>query len=228
MQSKGVIFASPKDDDKVRDYGMRVLETGAIFFHLKSLVKCPNRTKMLSTLKAVLVALISTGDRAQYPVAIMRMLITQFSLLGQREAAEMFHQSTVNTKGREDSHVPVDQVVEWNVKNQKRHIKHLMSNRSNEVAIKRRSTALGDISSVSTKFDKNVGTRERHRSKNKEPSSEDVETIFGDLKVVRPFKDGRETRSHKYFEKIEPSAVNSFDGSCLVGNFHTHKGNFHI
>ena len=78
------------------------------------------------------------------------MFIQQNSLLPLKEACQVFHSCFVNTKGFKDSHVPADMQMEWIVKCNKHHIKHMFSHQSKS-NIESKSESLPGIDEISKK-----------------------------------------------------------------------------
>ena len=57
------------------------------------------------------------------------MLFQQFSLLSDKQANQVLHACFVNTKSHPDTNVPADLQMEWVVKQNKSHIKHIILTR---------------------------------------------------------------------------------------------------
>ena len=156
-----VVISTPKPD-KIKDYANLVLELGTQFSLLLKLCKSPSREKMLPLLKMVMVTLKANNPLAKYPLELLRFFVLQYSLLSEKDARQMFHQCFVNTKGHANSYVPCDLVMEWQVRDQKRHIKHMFANKT-ESNILARTTALGGIEKIAKNYDIDAGVRQRSK-----------------------------------------------------------------
>ena len=218
-----MVFSQPKAD-KVKDYSHLVLESGTQFFHLLQQCKSPDRKVMLPLLKMLMMTLKCNNSMAKYPLEILRMLVQQYSLLSEQDAHQTFHQCFVNTKGKPNTHVPCDLVMEWSVRDEKRHIKHMVSNK-NDDSVLQRSSALGGIERIAHNFDTKTGVRIRSKKHSEISSIPDEKKIIDDLRKIRPFKHDP-GRKFEQFEKVVPSMLEHYKGHTFRTWFLKHKGLF--
>ena len=98
------------EPDKVKDYAHYSLEVGMTFTYFLQLVKNPDRNKMLSLLKMMMLQLRGLSINAKYPKEILRMLVQQYSVMGLREACQVFQACFVNIHGKPNEDIPADLV----------------------------------------------------------------------------------------------------------------------
>ena len=222
---KGIIKTfRDKKPDKVKDYGHLTLEVGITFLYFLEMTRCPNRKKMLALLKVMMLQLKGRNIKAKYPKEILRMLVQQYSVIGLRDACQIFHACFVNLDGKVDGHVPVDLVQEWQVKESKSHIKHMFSNKS-ESNIENRTAALPGIHTIAKNFDTQAGTVIRAKKHKQKESTEDELTIMDDLHNVKPFQH-TEGRAYQQFNHIPKSFLQKI-GNCSLQNwFESNKLSF--
>ena len=218
-----VVIAPPKPD-KVKDYARLVLELGTQFFLLLRICKTASWDKMLPLLKVLLLTLKANNEQAKYALELLRFLVIQYSLLSEKDAAQMFDQLFVNTKGLADSHVPCDLVMEWQVRDQKKHLKHMFSNKT-EANILARSTALGGLEKIGKNYDDVIGVRARAKRHNKLSALCDERLLIEDLRGLRPFRHNP-GRAHRQFPQVKPTITDLFNGAKFHQWFHKHKNVF--
>ena len=207
--------------DKVKDYAHNALESGLTFMLFLELVKTPERESLLSLFKMMMLLLRGRNINAKYPLEILRLLIQQYSLLPLQEACQTFHMCFVNTKGKVDSHVPADLQNEWIVKEQKKHLKHMYSNKTTD-NIYTQSAALPGITEIADHFDNELDTVQR-TSRHSRLSTEDEELhMIKDMRQVRPFQH-IEGRHYSHFRTIPRSKLDSVDGYLLNAWINKHK-----
>ena len=120
----------------------------------------------------------------------------------------------MNTNGKTDGHVPADLQLEWIVKQQKEHIKHMFSNKTPEF-IESKSSALLGIQSISNNFDNTCETVVRSKKHQTKESCEDELNMMDDLRNVKPFHH-QEGRSYESFKSFPRSQIKKLDGQCMV------------
>ena len=212
---------APPAPDKVKAYGHLVLELGTQFHYLLELMKAPSRERLLPIFKMLLTTMKANNTQAKYPLEILRLLIQQYSLFPLDEACQLLNQCFVNTHGKPNSFVPCDQVMEWNVRDCKRHVKHMFSNK-NEANISVRSAALGSMEQIALNYDKSASVIDRHRGNKHTSSLEDEVRMIEDLRELRPFEH-TPNRQHRNFIHVEDSIMRHFDGHRFNVWFHKHK-----
>jgi hypothetical protein len=215
------VVLGPVAPDKVKDYGHQVLELGTMYQHLLDLCKCPNREQLLALLKMLMITLKCNNNRSKYALEILRFLMQQYSLLPEKEARQTFHQLFVNTRGTFNAHIPCDLAMEWQVRDEKRHLKHMFSNKTT-TNILARSSALGGIEKISQNFDEQANVRIRSKKHNHVSALADEARMIEDLRSVRPFQHSP-GRKHTHFTQIESSVLQSFDGCKFKMWFDKHK-----
>ena len=201
----------PPEPNRIKDYAQLVLECGTQYMYLLKLCKSPDRDRMLGLLKMLMVTMKSNNNLAKYPLDILRMLVQQYSVFPQRQAHQTFYQTFVNTRGKADTYIPCDLAMEWAVRDEKRHVKHMVSNKTDS-NILNRSSALGGIEKIACHFDIEEGTRDRSKRHSHLSALADEVRIIEDLRTIRPFKSTAEKRDHSKFKNIAPSMLQHFDG----------------
>ena len=210
--------------DKVKDYGHYALECGLTFRFFLSLMKTPDRKPILAVFKMMMVQLKARNPKAKYPLEILRMLVQQYSLMPLRQACQVLYACFVNTKGKFDSHVPADLQMEWIIKEEKKQIKHMYSNKTVS-NIEARSSALPGLSSIAKNFDKTASTVVRAKKHQRKDASQDELSMMDDLRRLRPFCH-QEGRRHHEFPNVPKSQVKNFDGMKFNSWFEKHKNGF--
>ncbi|CAC5407911.1 unnamed protein product [Mytilus coruscus] len=189
--------------DKVKDYAHYSLEVGLIFSYFLNLCKEPVREQFLPLLKMMMVQLRGHSINAKYPKEILRMLVQQYSVMGLQESCQVFCASFVNLHWRKDGNVPADLVQEWSVKESKKHIKHMFSNKEN-LTIEHTTSALPSIHKIASNFDVEVGTLVRAKRHKDKSYDDEICVIMEDLREILPFTH-KEGRSYETFKNIPKS-----------------------
>ena len=197
-----LVMEERKPDFK-KNYAHRLLETGTVFWYYTKLWKTPDRSRIIALSKIMLQHLRAKTINAKYPGEMLRMIIVQKSQLSLKEAHQQMYAGFVNTKGTHDSHVPADLAMEWQVKDDKRQINHLTSNKGSTDLIQNRTAALPTIAAVSKNYDASACTVDRGCGGSKHDAQEDEISMMADLRVVRPFNhvEGRAYDRHKTISK---------------------------
>ena len=222
---KGIVHTiRDKQPDKIKDYGHLVLESGITFLYFLELVKRPNRQKMLALLKMMMLQMKGRNTKAKYPREILRLLVQQYSVIGLRDACQIFHACFVNLDGSEDGHVAADLVQEWQVKESKSHIKHMYSNKS-ESNIEHRTAAIPGIHAIAKNFDDQAGTIIRAKKHKQKDSKEDELKIINDLRKIKPFYH-TEGRAYHGFQRIPRSFLQKIGNCSLQAWFESNKLSF--
>ena len=202
-----------KQPDKIKDYGHLMLEDGTTFTYFLEMVKRPNRENMLALLKMMMLQTKGRNIKAKYPREILRMLVQQYSVMGLKDACQVFHACFVNVDGKEDGHVPADLVQEWQVRESKAHIKHMFSNKS-ESNIEHHTAAIPGIHAIAQNFDAQAGTIIRAKKHRQKDSKEDELKIMNDLRNLKPFQH-TEGRAYQQFPNIPKSFLQKI-GNCSL------------
>ena len=203
----------PKEEDHVKNYGHLTLEFGLVYMYFLQLCHSPHRMKFLATLKMMMLMLKAKNRQAKYPLEILRYLIQQCSLLPEDRAIHVFYSNFVNQQGRLNTFLPADQNMEWCVRQNKRLIKHMYSNKSNEnIAIK--SAAMPGLAEIGEEFDKECDVVHRSKAHSTRNVEIDELRMIRDLGNVKPFQyqPGRKFESTKLGNMV-PSIMKLFDGS---------------
>ncbi len=186
--------------DRVKTYGQLVLELGLVFRNFHESISIPNRPRMLRTLKLMMTILKANNNLSKYADEILRFVVCQQHILPEKEAYQVFYGLFVNTRGKLDSHIPCDLAMEWLVRVTKRHIKHIMSNKT-EKNIERKTQSLACLMDISKNFQKASSVMVRSKQHKTASSLNDERLMIEDLRTVKPFtlQDGR------YFPHFENS-----------------------
>ncbi|XP_048259402.1 uncharacterized protein LOC124149723 [Haliotis rufescens] len=110
-----------------------------------------------------------------------------------------------DTRGQADLRTPADLQMEWLVREEKKHIKHMYSNKT-ESNIMSRSSALSGIHDIAEQFDRTACTLVGSNTQKRTSADEDELYIIDDLHKVMPF-DHQEGRAYIKFPDIPKSQV---------------------
>ena len=211
------------EQDHKKTYGHYVLEGGLTFMYFLELCKRPDRQRLLRLFKLMMMQLKGRTTHAKYPLEILMMLFQQLSILSERRAHQVLHGSFVNTKGRPDTNVPADLQMEWLVKHNKRHIKHMFSNKSTS-NIYTKSSALPGFYAISRNFDNDADVLIRSKRHNHKEVERDELQMMDDLRKVRPFE-YQAGRSYlpRLFKRLKVSQTKNLTYKKLKKWFDTHK-----
>ena len=197
----------PQVGDHVKNYGHRVLEIGLLYKNWLDFIKLPDRDRGLRLLKLMMPVFKANNNLSKYSYEIMRLLVHQLCVLSEREAHKEFYGMFVNTKGRLDSNIAVDDRMECHVAKVKKHVKHMYSNRT-DANIAKRSLSFAGMSDVAENYDKVSGVIVRSKKHTTQASYGDELSMIEDLRQIRPFRYTRH-RYHEGFERIECSCLES-------------------
>lgn len=187
-------------EDGVKNYGHLVLELGLLFKSLLDLCKTPSRERGLRLLKLAMVHFKANNWLSKYAYEIMRFLVHQKSILSEKEAHEEFCGLFVNTKGGLDRHIPCDLRMEFLVKQIKKNIKHMFSNKTDK-NISVRTSALPALNDIAENFDKCTNVLVRAKKHSDADSKKDETDIINDLRQLSPFQ-FQAGRIHEAFPKV--------------------------
>lgn len=134
--------------DRVRAYSKQLLELGLLFKNTLDFECMPERERGLRIFKLLMLYFKSHKNLSKYAFEILRLLVHQQSLLSERKAHEEFYGLFVNTKGRYNGQIPVDLRMAFHVKEVKKHIKHMASNKTHS-NISNRTKAISCIKEIS-------------------------------------------------------------------------------
>lgn len=191
--------------DKVKSYFSQVLELGLCFRNFHQAYKVPHRLRMIRTMKLMMVLIRGQSPKSSYPDEILRFVVLQQCVYSPREAQQMFAAMQVNTRGKQDSNIPVDLQMEYIVKSSKRHIGHMQSNKS-QTNIERKTGALAAINQVMEKYDESTETLIRSKKHTHTSALADELSMVEDLRTVRPFQH-QAGRSYPQFDHIKPTLI---------------------
>ncbi len=215
--------AAPEPDYK-KQHGHLVLELGTMFTYMCELIKCPNRERIICAVKMLLPMMKTNNPGAKYPLELLRFMVQQLSLLPIDEASRVLHACFVNTRGQINTHVPADQQMEWIVKANKKHIKHMYGNK-NEKTIKKKSSAIPGVQEIANNFDDHSNVIIRSKKHSERSAEQDELTILEELHQVRPFRHVS-GRAYTSFPNINSSMLDSFDGNKFRAWFYEKKDTF--
>lgn len=183
---KEKVFKTPESDG-IQDYGKLVLDLGLLYMTFLDQCKVPNQGQMLSTLKMMLVIFKANNNLSKYAYEVLRFLMQQLTLCTQQQAHDVFHSMFVNTHGRINSHIPSDMKMETIVSEQKKHIKHMYSNKLDDEVIRKKSQAIHGINRIAEGFDTATSVVVRATAHKTISSLGDERAMVQDLRKVRPF-----------------------------------------
>lgn len=192
-------------EDHVKNYGHRVLEFGLLFKDWLDLIKLPDCDRGIALLKLTMPILKASNNLSKYSYEIMRLLVHQLCSLSERMAHEEFYGMFVNTRRQVDSHVAVDDRMEWHVAKVKKHVKHMYSNKT-DANISKRSLAFAGMLDISSNYDKVTGVIVRAKKHSVKSAYGDELSIIQDLRERRPFH-YEARRVHEGFEQIARSCL---------------------
>ncbi|KAL4233932.1 hypothetical protein ACF0H5_008604 [Mactra antiquata] len=121
-----------EQSDMIGDYGRVVLELGLTVLELNDIIKVPDRQRMLSTMKYLMLFLKAHNNRSKYALEILRQLCQQYALLSEMDANKSMYGLFVNTGNRINTHIPADLQMEYLVRLTKGHLKSMCSNISEQ------------------------------------------------------------------------------------------------
>ncbi len=171
----------------MKAYGKLVLELGLLFKNLTETISTPHRSRMLRIMKLMMAFFKAKSNNSKYADELLRFLILQQTLLPPKQALEVFHSLFVNIHGTPNSHIAADLSMEYIVNTEKRHMKHMGSNKIQQSIIKM-SKSLAGISTVGKHFDA-ISSVIRRSSSNKKTSAEaDELLIIEGLRSTKPFQ----------------------------------------
>lgn len=208
------VIEKPKEEDKVNDYGCILLELGLMFKNMLNLTKMPDRQRGIRLLKLLVIYFKSNNNLSKYAYECIRLLVHQLCSLSDKKRHEEFYGLFVNTTGQFDGHIPADLRMEYMVKEVKKHIKHMFSNKT-ERNIENRTRAIAGIPDIAESFDKQSNVIVRAKKHSHLSSMADELTILQDLRKLRPFRI-HPGRTHSAFPNVKRSVVDGLD----VNHFH--------
>ena len=203
-----------EEKDCVLNYARRILEAGLLFKDLLDMTHLPERQRGLRLLKLCMVYLKSHKNLSKYAYEILRLLVHQLCILSERHANEEFYGLFVNTAGLYDSHIPTDRRMEYLVKQVKMHLKHMMSNKTEE-NISNRTRAISGIREISENFDRQCSVIIRSKRRSDKGSQGNELVLLNDLRRLRPFNKVP-GRQHLAFPNITASVVDALN----IPHFH--------
>ena len=192
-------------NDHVQHYASQTLELGLLMKNFLGAIKVPNRARMLRSVKLMMVLIKAQNSRSKYADELLRFLVHQVGILSEHDAHMMFYSMFVNTKGKIDTNIPCDLQMEYIVNVSKKHIKHMLSNKSKS-NIMRRTGALASLDDIVRSYDGQCKTTKRngcHSTPTKEP---DELVMIQDLHGIKPF-DKVDNRSYRHFPRVDESLL---------------------
>lgn len=223
-QAKDTSSSSDINTDKVQAYAHLLLELGLLFKNLTETIKVPNRPRMIRTLKLMMIILKADSNMSKYADEILRFLVHQTCTLSEHDAKLTFYSMFVNTQGRIDSHIAADMQMEFIVRTYKKHIKHMLSNKT-ESNIERKTAALGSLCNIMTHYDDITSVVTRTKSHSKPSEIGDEISMLEDLRQLHPFKH-IDNRSHDTFKNVQLSLLAALDRKNLF-NWLMHRSQIH-
>ena len=210
--SRNVIDGNLDEDpspDTIFNYSNILVELGLVFLELCDIVKNPNRQRLITCMKYLMIIMKSHNNKSKYALEILRFLCQQFALLNERSASEVVYGLFVNTG---NTIIPADLQMEHLVKLTKGHLRSMCSNVTDSSLVKRSSTFYG-MNEISQVFDKETGVTMRAQKHKHISSKEDEIRIISDLKSIQPFTKvpGRQATGFKKHPKHPLTKLNVLD-----------------
>ena len=191
------------------------MELGLLFKNLLDSIKLPDRDRSIRLLKMAMVILKRHNNLSKYAYEIMRLLVHQQSSLSVCDAHQEFYGMFVDTSGKIDSHIAVDDRMEWCVGVVKKHIKHMFGNKTAH-NITTRTTALSGIGEISQNYDTATKVVVRCQKHSVASALEDEMAILEDLRKLRPFEKVP-GRYHPHFPEEAASILQNIDVDKIHG-----------
>ena len=168
---------------------------------------------MIRTMKRMMIILKADNNMSKYADEILRFLVHQTCTLSEYDAKLTFYSMFINTQGRIDGHIAADMQMEFIVRTYKKHIKHMLSNKT-ESNIERKTAALGSLFNITTHYDDITSVVTRTSSHSKPSEVGDEISMLEDLRQIHPFKHS-DNRSHDTFKNIQLSLLAALDRNNL-------------
>ena len=183
-----------------------------------------NRSRFLGLLKMMLPVFKGNNNQSHYAIGILHTIIQQLSLLDEQRAHLVFQACFVNTKGRVDTHIESDLMMEFLVKKNKKFIKHMYANKT-ESHITDKTSAVPGLGEISNIFDdtSDVVVHQSHHSHRDADSDEQL--LMNDLRALCPFRH-EGGRAHNHFRHIPESVIKLLDDCRFMKWFEEKKRSF--
>ncbi len=203
------------EDDYIYNYGRNVLELGLLFTELEDCCRLPDRARLLSIMKYLMIALRGHNKSAKYNLEVLRFLFHQLATLSEREAYETLYGLFINTHGQIDTHIPADLLMEHHVQTIKTTIKCLGSNKVNEMVIRKRTGAEPAFKEIFDNYCQTTATVTRTSTSKVPSNNEEFNILLRDIHTANPFGVFSEGRKFVKFPKIPLSVLNKCDMNSL-------------
>ena len=207
------VFREVRSDHK-KNYFHSILECGMVFKLLLEFIKTPHRESLLRLFKLMTIIMKGRSVNAQYPIALITTLVQQYSIYPLNEACQTLQACFANTRGKPDTHVPVDMVNEWGVRAQKKNNIHAGPNKSDE-QIYLQSAALPGLAEIGERWDEEVNAVHRSHRHHKFEDPEAFAVLLEDIHQALPFLH-IEDRCLEDFPRIFASLTEALDGHYLM------------
>lgn len=84
--------------DMVHSYGNIIVELGLVFLQLCDFLKSPNRQRLITCSKYLMLILNGYNNKSKYALEILRFLRQQFALLSEQKAIETVYTLLIQAK----------------------------------------------------------------------------------------------------------------------------------
>ena len=162
---------------------------------------------------------------SKYAYEILRFIIQQRTILPKNVAMNVCYGLFVNERGAVGSHICADMVMEHVVQAQKKQIKHLFSNKSEET-IYRKSAALQGLNMIGKRFDITSPVVHRQKAHQTVSALEDEIKMISDLRKIKPFVYTNNRPAHSHFQNIPVSILHGPNDTDFRSWFHKKKRQF--
>lgn len=172
----------------------------------------PNRDRMLTCMKFMMVMFKSHSSRSKYALELLRFLCHQQASYSKQTAHQMFYGLFVNNRGKKGSHIPADLEMEHIVNGTKKILKGLgPMNKDDNLRV--RSKAVAALNHIAINFDEVTNIKARAQFHKTKEAMVDEHKMIKDLRNIKPFvmKPGR---SFEIFRNIK-APVDDMDKLAL-------------
>ncbi|OWF37960.1 hypothetical protein KP79_PYT14281 [Mizuhopecten yessoensis] len=213
--------------DHVQQYSKVTLLLGLLYMELLDCIHHPDRDRMITCMKYMMVMFKSHNSRSKYALQMLRFLCHQQASYSLKKGHESFYGLFVNTRGKKDSHIPADLQMEHIVRKTKTIIKGLgpMNTDKNLMA---RSKAVTALEQISNNYDNDAGScvQKRANFKKQRDALSDERKIIDDLRGIRPFE--VHPRRHHITHKHIQAPVDNIDNLQLQSWIDYHKSRLDV
>ncbi|XP_033729813.1 uncharacterized protein LOC117319009 [Pecten maximus] len=201
-------------EDTVFNYASIVVEMGLVYKELIDLCKLPDRERLIRVMKQCMIIFKAKSNNSKYALECHRFLVQHLVLMSERESTKVIHSLFVNTTGSPHSHIPADLQMEYLVKDIKKHMKHMFSNKTMS-NIATRTRGLSCLKSIAEQYDTQTYVKARAKKHQRGSYFDDELVLVKDLQQLQPFQN-QPGRFHSSFPKMHKTMLKYLD----IDHFH--------